>query len=127
MNLNNGTTWDRETLLHIIVFLIEQMNLCDQADEEKWINRLYSIIEEVTGTAYLDLHGASEKLEWIALDPEIDETIIAHFLAEQFSHRSETVMGIIRDYLGRINDIHGPMYDVHAESESEKGLWAIEF
>ena len=82
---------------------------------------LYTIVEEKTGVSYLDLHGISEKLEWVKDDSYFDKLNMAFFIAETHSHRPITVINFVKDYLTRINDIHGPIYDINAVVDALNG------
>lgn len=103
-----------------IASLIEEMAPNDQ-EYPGIAETLYTIVEEKTGVSYLDLHGISEKLEWVKDDSDFDEVNIAFFIAETFSHRPITVINFIKDYLTRINGIHGPIYDINAVVDALNG------
>lgn len=82
---------------------------------------LYTIVEEKTGVSYQDIYNISDKLEWVKDDPDFNELNVAFFIAETLSHRPVAVINFIKDYLTRINDIHGPVYDTESVINALEG------
>ena len=88
---------------------------------ERIAENLYTIVEEETGVPYQDLHDISEKLEWIKDDPDSNEVNMSFFIAETHSHRPVAVINFIKNYLTRITDTHGPIYDINAVVDALEG------